>query len=43
MKMGVFDRALADYNAALRIDPNNPAVFHDRGIMWQRNGELNNS
>src|SRR5262245_23515223 len=34
------ERALADYEAAIRIDPNNPAVFRDRGILWRRHGDL---
>jgi tetratricopeptide (TPR) repeat protein len=34
------DRALADYEAAIRVDPNNPALFRDRGILWRRNGDL---
>jgi len=34
------DRALADYEAAIRVDPNNPALFRDRGILWRRYGDL---
>jgi len=34
------DRALADYEAAIRIDPNNPALLRDRGILWRRYGDL---
>jgi len=34
------DRALAVYDAAIRIIPNNPILFHDRGLMWRRKGDL---
>ena len=34
------DRALAVYDAAIRIIPNSPLLFHDRGLMWRRKGEL---
>jgi len=34
------DRALAVYDAAIRIIPNSPYLFHDRGLMWRRKGEL---
>jgi len=34
------DRALAVYDAAIRIVPNNPILFHDRGLMWRRKGDL---
>jgi hypothetical protein len=34
------DRALAVYDAAIRIIPNNPVLFHDRGLMWRRKGDL---
>jgi tetratricopeptide (TPR) repeat protein len=34
------DHALAVYDAAIRIVPNNPVLFHDRGLMWRRKGNL---
>ena len=34
------DHALAVYDAAIRIIPNNPILFHDRGLMWRRKGDL---
>lgn len=34
------DRALAVYDEAIRIIPNNPLLFHDRGLMWRRKGDL---
>jgi tetratricopeptide (TPR) repeat protein len=34
------DRALAVYDEAIRIIPNNPVLFHDRGLMWRRKGDL---
>ena len=34
------DHALAVYDAAIRIVPNNPILFHDRGLMWRRKGDL---
>jgi tetratricopeptide (TPR) repeat protein len=38
-ELGIYERALDDYDDAIRISPN-PAVFHDRAIFWQRKGEL---
>jgi tetratricopeptide (TPR) repeat protein len=35
------DHALAVYDAAIRIVPDNPILFHDRGLMWRRKGDLN--
>jgi DnaJ domain/Tetratricopeptide repeat len=34
------DHALAVYDAAIRIVPDNPILFHDRGLMWRRKGDL---
>lgn len=28
------DSAIADYNAAIKIDPNRPEAFHNRGRIW---------
>jgi hypothetical protein len=39
-EIGAFELALADYDDAIRIDPNNPAVLHDRAILWRRKGAL---
>jgi len=41
VEIGDPDRALADYDQAIRHDPNNPALFHDRGMIWRRKGDLN--
>jgi tetratricopeptide (TPR) repeat protein len=34
--LGEADRALADYNRVARLDPNNPMVFLNRGIVLAR-------
>ena len=34
-----FDRAIADYDAALRLEPNNPHIYNSRGIAYRRKGE----
>ena len=34
------DRAIADYNEALRADPNYAAALYNRGIAWRRKGDL---
>ena len=35
---GLFERALADYDEAIRIDPSNPPYSMDRAILWQHKG-----
>jgi len=35
-----FDRAIADYNEAIRLDRRNIAAFMNRGIAWQAKGDL---
>ena len=37
---GDFDRAIADYDQALRLAPNNAAAFNNRGLAWQARGNL---
>jgi tetratricopeptide (TPR) repeat protein len=34
-----FDRAIADYTQALRLDPNNAAAYRERGRTYSDNGE----
>ncbi|CCD91994.1 conserved hypothetical protein [Bradyrhizobium sp. ORS 375] len=31
---------MADYERAIRLDPNNPALFRERGLALQQKGEL---
>ena len=38
--IGDSDHALAVYDAAIRVIPDNPILFHDRGLMWRRKGDL---
>lgn len=33
------DRAIADYDVALRLDPTQAAVFNARGELWRQKGE----
>jgi len=33
-------RDLAFYNVAISLDPNNPALYRERGSLWRRHGEL---
>jgi tetratricopeptide (TPR) repeat protein len=35
-----FDRAIADYNEALRLDPKNRLAYLNRGIAWQAGGDF---
>ena len=34
-----YDRAIADYNEAIRLDPKYPAVFNDRGLAYSVKGD----
>ncbi len=34
-----YDRAIADYDAALRLDPNNPHTYNSRGFASQKKGD----
>jgi len=40
---GLFERALADYDEAIRIDPSNPPYSMDRAILWQHKEALDNA
>jgi tetratricopeptide (TPR) repeat protein len=33
------DRAIADYDAALKLDPAQAALFNSRGELWRRKGD----
>jgi tetratricopeptide (TPR) repeat protein len=37
---GDFERAIADYNEAVRLDPKSARAFTDRGSAYQTNGDL---
>jgi tetratricopeptide (TPR) repeat protein len=37
---GQFDRAISDYDQAIRLAPTNAATFNNRGIAWQAKGNL---
>jgi len=34
-----YDRAISDYDAAIRLDPKTPNAFHNRGSAWANKGE----
>ena len=36
---GNIDRAIADYNEAIRLDPRFSFVYHDRGIAYRMKGD----
>ena len=37
---GDFDRAIADYSAAVRLDPNNAVALTNRGVVWRDKGNI---
>ncbi len=37
---GQFDRAIADFDQAIRLDPRNAGAFHDRGTAHDRKGQF---
>lgn len=39
-RKGMTDRAIADYDGALRLDPAQADVYNARGELWRRKGEL---
>ncbi len=40
-KKGRFDRAIKDYDEAIRFKPDNAQVFADRGLAYEKKGEPN--
>ena len=34
MTKGVYDKTIADYNEALRLDPKNARAYNDRGVDY---------
>jgi tetratricopeptide (TPR) repeat protein len=36
---GDYDRAIADYNQALRINPQDAYAYNQRGVAWERKGD----
>jgi tetratricopeptide (TPR) repeat protein len=41
MKKGRRDRAIADFNQAIKLDPNFAAACINRGLILHRNSEFN--
>lgn len=39
-RKGDNDRAMADYNQAISIDPKNPVFFNNRGIVYRNKGDF---
>jgi tetratricopeptide (TPR) repeat protein len=37
---GEIDRAIADYDEAIRLDPNSGAIFNERGIAYKARGDF---
>ena len=37
---GDLDRAIADFNESMRVDPTYPAAYNNRGSAWYHRGEL---
>jgi tetratricopeptide (TPR) repeat protein len=35
-----FDKAIADYNQAIRLNPNQAIAFCNRGFSWERKNDL---
>ncbi len=40
LKLGRTDQALADYNTALKLDPNSPHALYGRGLAKVRSGDM---
>src|SRR6185437_9331168 len=38
-KKGDGDKALADYNDAIRVNPKDALAYNDRGLLWRERGE----
>ena len=38
-----FDRAIADFDLAIKLNPKDAAVDHDRSIVWHDKGDANNA
>src|SRR5262249_7615056 len=38
-KKGEYDKAIRDYDAAIRLEPKFPDAFRERGQMWDAKGE----
>ena len=43
IRRGEFDKAIADFNQALAINPNHVASYGNRGNAWREKGEYNNA
>jgi tetratricopeptide (TPR) repeat protein len=40
---GNYDRAIQDFDQAIRLDPNNPVAFFSRGNVYARQGEYDHA
>ena len=38
---GDLDKAIADYNEAIKLDPKNAYAYNNRGVAWRDKGDLN--
>ena len=41
LKKDDYNKAIADYNKAIEIDPNYAAAYNNRAIIWRKKGEYN--
>jgi len=37
---GGFDRAIADYNEAIRLDPKSAYSYANRGLLYEKSGDV---
>ena len=40
---GEYDNAIADYNEALRLDPEHAIAYHNRGLAWSQKAKYDNA
>jgi tetratricopeptide (TPR) repeat protein len=39
-RRGDFDRAIADYDEAIQLDPKDAQAYYDRGMAWEKKRRL---
>lgn len=38
-ELGAFDKAIGDFNEAIRLSPNDAAAYFNRGLVWEKKGD----